>query len=167
MTNIQYTAFNAHTQTLGGYNVIMTPLADKSYTVHNTWAFSLPIEETFSTLVEPTNAPISSFGRILGDRSTLYSYLNPHLIAFATVRVDTNTASVYVIDSITGDIAFSKSIQDVDAVGGIEVMLEGNWLVYTYTENVDGRASHRLVTVELYEGDDVNAKTGRYVFTLS
>ena len=47
---------------------------------------------------------VHSVGRVLGDRSVLYKYLNPNLIAFATVTEDTAkpAISLYVIDGVTG-----------------------------------------------------------------
>ena len=52
---------------------------------------------------------VHSVGRVLGDRSVLYKYLNPNLIAFASVSEDTLKPStfIYIIDGVTGKLLVS------------------------------------------------------------
>ena len=47
---------------------------------------------------------VHSVGRVLGDRSVLYKYLNPNLIAFAAVSEVAQKPStfIYIVDGVTG-----------------------------------------------------------------
>lgn len=47
---------------------------------------------------------INSVGRVLGDHTVLYKYLNPNLVAFMTMQGDGVKRSifVYIVDAVTG-----------------------------------------------------------------
>ena len=53
----------------------------------------------------------ASLGRVLGNRSVLYKYLNPNMVAIATIRsTDTTTNTyLYLIDTVTGSIFHRSS----------------------------------------------------------
>ncbi|KAJ9115119.1 hypothetical protein QFC22_005449 [Naganishia vaughanmartiniae] len=121
-----------------------------------TWQLPLQAHERISHHAIQQGGPIASYGRVLGDRTTLYKYLNPHLIAYSTFLDDgSNQASVNVIDSVSGSIVYQTLIENVDTGKGIPVVLAENWLVFTYTEKSPagkGGSGSRLVSVELFEG---------------
>lgn len=99
-----------------------------------------------------TQSPIASYGRVTGDRSTLYKYLNPHLIA---VPIQTDKLStVTLIDSRNGDVVFSSAALNTAHDSAVNIALVENWLVYSYVQSpVDGESTggQRLVSVELFE----------------
>ena len=66
---------------------------------------------------------VHSVGRVLGDRSVLYKYLNPNLIAFASVSEDTLKPStfIYIIDGVTGELLLSFFVN---------LMIKGGILIY-------------------------------------
>lgn len=86
---------------------------------------------------------MASFGRVLGDKSTLYKYLNAHLSVVTTATQQAGTAQVYVLDTTTGATVFSAQVNGV----GIKSVMSENWLVYSWLEAV----GWRVASVELYE----------------
>lgn len=92
-------------------------------------------------------------GRVLGDRSTLYKYLNPHLVVFATVDDTLQSATVNLLDIATGKVVWSASQPDIDVKAGVQVTLAENWLVYTFaSKTADGRVGQTVVvSVELFQ----------------
>ncbi|KAL7412129.1 hypothetical protein BDY24DRAFT_370932 [Mrakia frigida] len=100
--------------------------------------------------------PVASFGRILGDRSALYKYLNPHLLAVSTISPSTSQGTIYLVDGTRGTIVYQVSHANLDTSAGIELSLLENWLVYRYrAEGLVATAGvstgNRVVTVELFE----------------
>ncbi|KAF8258763.1 hypothetical protein EI94DRAFT_1728071, partial [Lactarius quietus] len=117
-------------------------------TAFATWASSLPAaEEILSIIPRPS---------VLGNRTTLYKYLNPHL--FAVTTSSPNTCGVYVVDAAKGSIVYHVSIAARQGAGGCDLRATfvENWLVYVYWEEqhqlVGQTKGRRLVSVELYEG---------------
>lgn len=106
-----------------------------------------------SSLPQPvTQGPVASFGRVLGDRSTLYKYLNPHLIALPSKTGSTSTVSL--LDARTGEAVFSTASINTDPNSEVLVTLVENWLVYSYVQSpIEGESTggQRLVSVELFE----------------
>ncbi|WWC58978.1 uncharacterized protein I303_101524 [Kwoniella dejecticola CBS 10117] len=102
---------------------------------------------------------VASFGRVLGDKSTLYKYLNPHLqvistftpslkgLSSVTASSQSGTGKIYVIDSTNGKIVYQTEIEGVIARGGIKVGMVENWLVFAW---LDERA-WKIASTELYE----------------
>lgn len=100
---------------------------------------------------------VASFGRPLGDKSVLYKYLNPHLMVVTSYQASNQIGKVEVVDSISGDIAYSAEVQ---SIGPIKAKMVENWLVFFWKE-MDG---WRVGSVELYEGvNDIEKgeKTGK------
>ena len=130
-----------------------TDMTPKAYT---TWQQPLQPHERINNHAIQQGGPIASYGRVLGDRTTLYKYLNPHLIAYSSFFDDgSNQASVNIMDSVSGSIVYQVLIENVDAQKGIPVVLAENWMVFTYTEKSStgkGGSGSRLVSGELFEG---------------
>lgn len=134
--------------------------------VFSTWQLSLQPHERLDQRTAVQGGPIASYGRVLGDRTTLYKYLNPHLIAYSTVFTDgSGQASVNVVNSVSGSVVYQTLIDNVDITQSIPVALAENWLTFAYTEKAtDKRAvGYRLVSVELFEGEKENDKQNRFV----
>ncbi|KAJ3024406.1 UNVERIFIED_CONTAM: hypothetical protein HDU68_008195 [Siphonaria sp. JEL0065] len=71
------------------------------------WSIDLPEGEVVADFAaKDRTEPISSLGRVLGNRSVLYKYLNPNLLALATLRETKATSNVYLylVDTVTGSI---------------------------------------------------------------
>ena len=136
-------------------------------TAFATWASSFPAGEKILSIVPRPPGPIASFGKVLGNRTTLYKYLNPHLIVVTTVSP--TTCGVYVVDAAKGNIVYHASITANKGEGrcDLHATFVENWLVYVYWDEeyqwVGQTKSHKLVTVELYEGSMPDDKTRRWV----
>lgn len=94
---------------------------------------------------------VHSQGRVLGDRSVLYKYINPNLVAVMTQAEDPihkNVLSIYLIDVVSGSIVFS--IVHKRATEPIHLVHSENWIVYTYFSDKSRRTE--IGALELYEG---------------
>lgn len=88
----------------------------------------------------------------MGNRSTLYKYLNPHLFLLITASQQASSASLYLIDAVSGTtVWYTQHVGDVDVAAGIQATLTENWLVYSFRDPQTVGKSSRIVSVELYE----------------
>ncbi|KAG5679078.1 hypothetical protein PVAND_008673 [Polypedilum vanderplanki] len=94
---------------------------------------------------------VHSQGRVLADRSVLYKYINPNLIAVVTEGPDSihkYILNVYLIDVVSGAVVFSMSHRR--AKGPVKIVHSENWLVYSfYNEKI---RRNEITSIELYEG---------------
>lgn len=90
---------------------------------------------------------VHSQGRVLYDRSVLYKYLNPNLVAVATHTPD-NVLSIHLIDVVSG--ALIETIVHKRTQGPFHIVHSENWLVYVYFNEKTRR--NEVSTVEMYEG---------------
>ncbi|CAH0547358.1 unnamed protein product [Brassicogethes aeneus] len=101
---------------------------------------------------------VHSQGRVLPDRSVYYKYVNPNLLAVATIADDPihkNVLSIYLIDGVTGFVAYSTSHKR--AKGPIHLVHSENWLVYSFFSERFRRTE--VVAAELYEGSTQSNST--------
>lgn len=93
---------------------------------------------------------IASVGRVLGNRTTLLKYLNPHLFAVVSELRGSAVASIHLLDSSSGTLVHHIEVEDVDSRVQISVILRDNWIIYTYKS-----LSNQLdivISLEMYEG---------------
>jgi hypothetical protein len=152
---------------LHGYQIAQDANDKNGYTAYQTWSLSVPNNELIRSIIRPTQGPIASLGKVLGDRTTLYKYLNPHLFAATTIsKPSTNAAcSIYLVDGSKGSVIYHASITSTKGPCIIEAVLTENWLVYGYYDE-DSTGNHqtkgyRITSVEVYEGKGINDKTRR------
>uniref|UniRef100_A0A1B6KS38 ER membrane protein complex subunit 1 n=1 Tax=Graphocephala atropunctata TaxID=36148 RepID=A0A1B6KS38_9HEMI len=94
---------------------------------------------------------VHSQGRVLGDRSVLYKYINPNLVAVLTQTPDPlykNVLSVYLIDVVSGSVVFSAVHKR--SLEPIHVVHSENWVIYSYFSDKSRRTE--ITTLDLYEG---------------
>lgn len=103
-------------------------------------------------MVSQRTGEVGSLGRIMGNRSTLYKYLNPNVFLLTTISETKSSASLYLIDAVSGNtVWYTRHVGEVETSGGIQATLTENWLVYAFQgKYAPGKAS-RVVSVELYE----------------
>ena len=89
-------------------------------------------ERIVKVTTRPRHDPVASIGRVLGDRSVMYKYLNPNLMLITTVNAEQLTATFHLVDSISGRILHSLSQRGVDASRTISTAMSENWFVYTF-----------------------------------
>jgi hypothetical protein len=97
-----------------------------------------------------TYGAISSFGRVLGDKSTMYKYLNPHLHVVASISPAAQQGRVSVVDIISGRVVYEAVIPSLVIQKGIIADMVENWLVYRWLD----QSGWRLASVDLYEAKE-------------
>ena len=108
------------------------------------WTMVLPADEKVFDVSPVISGPLASFGRVTGDKQTLYKYLNPHLLVVTTLSSTGGT--VYAVASVTGSVVYSAAV-DAQSEGGLEAIMEENWLVFRWKSE----AGWRIASVEMYE----------------
>ncbi|XP_047343681.1 ER membrane protein complex subunit 1 isoform X1 [Vespa velutina] len=94
---------------------------------------------------------VHSQGRVLSDRSVLYKYINPNLVAVVSEGVGSthkNTLNLYLLDVVSGAMIFSIVHKRVR--GPFHIVHSENWLIYSYFNEKSRRTE--IATLELYEG---------------
>ncbi|KIP12195.1 hypothetical protein PHLGIDRAFT_62449 [Phlebiopsis gigantea 11061_1 CR5-6] len=135
------------------------------HVAHPTWTASLPAGEDIVALVARPQGPVASLGKVLGDRTTLYKYLNPNLIGVltATLGGPAPTCGVYVVDVVKGSTLYHSVLPAASGRCDVKAAFVENWLVYHYYDDEAGREQakgYRVVSVEFYEGQGADDKTG-------
>jgi hypothetical protein len=119
------------------------------------WGFvPLDGEHIVGYTARPSVDPVASIGKVLGDRRVLYKYLNPNLVLVTTVVESTKSASIYLLDSASGNILHAVSHPNVDTSRAIPSAVSENWFSYSLTldaSTVDTSRGYQLIVGELYE----------------
>ncbi|KAF1840186.1 DUF1620-domain-containing protein [Cucurbitaria berberidis CBS 394.84] len=146
-----------------GQNVVSFTLVDGTLkgflegqpTSEPVWSFTPAAgEHIVSYTARPIKDPVASIGRVLGDRRVLYKYLNPNLVLVTAVVESARTASIYLLDSASGQLLHTMSHNDVDTSRPIPSTISENWFTYSLTIDASSGASSRgyqLVVSDLYE----------------
>ncbi|CAL1605772.1 unnamed protein product [Knipowitschia caucasica] len=118
------------------------------------WEVVLPteVQKIVSVKEKKANEHVHSQGRVMGDRSVLYKYLNPNLLALVTESTDQHQersfVGIFLIDGITGRI-IHEAVQR-KARGPVHIVHSENWVVYEYWSTKSRRVEFSVI--ELYEG---------------
>ncbi|KIJ47261.1 hypothetical protein M422DRAFT_66579 [Sphaerobolus stellatus SS14] len=158
-----YFAAETPDQRLAGRKILSTP-KDGAFGTVTTWSASIDPSERVQAVIRRPHEPIASIGKVLGDRRTLYKYLNNHLIAVLTAsKTEPARCGVYLVDGAKGTVLYHASLPSVGGVCDTHAALTENWLVYHYYDEgsaaKDNAKGYRLVSVELYEGSGIDDKT--------
>ncbi|CAL8319167.1 unnamed protein product [Merluccius merluccius] len=125
------------------------------------WEVVLPVEVQKILFVKGKrgNEHVHSQGRVMGDRSVLYKYLNPNLLAVVTESTDPHPERSFVgillIDGVTGRI-IHNAVQR-KARGPVHLVHSENWVVYKYWSSKSRR--NEFSVLELYEGMELYNST--------
>jgi len=96
-----------------------------------TWSFSLLPEEKIKAIAPSSKGPVASVGKVLGNRTTLYKYLNPRLFVVLTESSTTSiSCGVYVVDGAKGTVVYRARVTAHHGTCDITASLTENWLVY-------------------------------------
>ncbi|KAH9895493.1 hypothetical protein F4778DRAFT_747058 [Xylariomycetidae sp. FL2044] len=128
------------------------------------WDFTPPAGQKIVTIASrPKHDPVASIGRVLGDRSVMYKYLNPNTLVVAAVDEQANTLSAYLLDSVSGQILTSSTYDGIDPTKEISCAVAENWFLCSFygeyqlrdsqSQNLKG---YQLVISDLYESDQPN-----------
>lgn len=128
------------------------------------WEFSPAAgAHILSTVARPRQDPVASIGKVLGDRSVMYKYLNPNLVLVTAVSDSSATATFYLLDSVSGEILYSTIHAGVDTTRPIISTISENWFVYSLWADISDSTAipssskgYHLVIAELYESSIPN-----------
>lgn len=155
----------------GGEHAIATPA----------WTFVPPKGQRIVNIASrPTHDPIASIGRVLGDRSVKYKYLNPNTIVVATIdggssegatiAAASSSLTIYLLDTISGQVLHAAAHEGIDPNKEISCTIAENWFVcsfygeYTLREPSSSSSQqqqqkaqtlkgHQLTVTDLYESE--------------
>jgi hypothetical protein len=117
------------------------------------WQFLPPGgERIIHATSRPAHDPVASIGKVLGNRSVLYKYLNGNLALITTIGE--NTATFYLLDGISGKVLHSSAHSGVDTSQPITSVMSENWFAYSLWADVTDESEskgYQLVVSELYE----------------
>ncbi|KAJ5689201.1 hypothetical protein N7462_003593 [Penicillium macrosclerotiorum] len=119
------------------------------------WEFVPPSGQTvIKATARPSHDPVASIGKVLGNRSVLYKYLNPNLVLVTAVNEKDNTAGFYLLDGVSGKVLHSVTQAGVDTTQPIASVMSENWFAYSFFGDAVDESSakgYQLVISELYE----------------
>ncbi|XP_002731135.3 ER membrane protein complex subunit 1-like [Saccoglossus kowalevskii] len=141
---------NASDGSLAGYALV--DVGNEHLHSEMVWNVQLPDDQRIISIAakRPTEH-VHSQGRVLGDRSVLYRYLNPNLVAIAAEGIDTagkQFLNMYLVDTVTGSLVFTANHKK--STGPVHMVQSENWIVYEYWNSRHRR--HEVTVLELYEG---------------
>ncbi|KAM6929928.1 ER membrane protein complex subunit 1 [Lycodopsis pacificus] len=125
------------------------------------WEIVMPteVQKIVSVKGKRPNEHVHSQGRVMGDRSVLYKYLNPNLLAVVTESTDLHHERSFIgillIDGVTGRI-IHEAVQRKTR-GPVHVVHSENWVVYEYWSTKSRR--NEFSVIELYEGMELYNST--------
>ena len=115
------------------------------------WSFSpSPGFIMVDLTTRPAHDPVASIGRVLGDRSVMYKYLNPSLLLITATNTDTSTLMLYLLDSISGAVLQTLTHSYVDTTQPISATMSEHWFAYTFFSTTES-VGYKLFIAELYE----------------
>ncbi|KAL7793724.1 hypothetical protein V8C37DRAFT_401804 [Trichoderma ceciliae] len=123
----------------------------------------LPGQRIASIAKLPAHDPVASIGRVLGDRTVNYKYLNPNIVVVAAIDNAASALSVHLLDTVSGQLLASQAYDGVDGDKDISCTLSENWygcaFFGQYTLN-DGTnrdiKGYQIVVSDLYESPSPN-----------
>jgi ER membrane protein complex subunit 1 len=95
-------------------------------------SLSLAPGETTQAMFPSSHGPVASVGKVLGNQTTLYKYLNPRLFVLLTesTSVSPSTCGIYLVDTTKGSIIYRTTVAANAGTCDVKATLTENWLVY-------------------------------------
>lgn len=95
------------------------------------------------------NVKMHSPGRVLGDRSVLYKYSNPNLVAILSSNKNEMSLRLNLVDSVSGELIYTGKYSR--ALPPFHLVHCENWIVVTYWNEKARRTE--IGIIELFEGE--------------
>ncbi|KAI1140685.1 DUF1620-domain-containing protein [Hypoxylon sp. FL0543] len=129
-----------------------------------TWFFNPHAgQKIIATASRSKHDPIASIGRVLGDRTVKYKYLNPNTLVVAAIDKQASALTVYLLDTVSGQILTSSTYEGVDPTKDITCAMAENWFVCSFFGEYKLREAqsqylkgYQVVVADLYESDNAN-----------
>jgi hypothetical protein len=154
-----------------GHQLALNHELSQFYVAYPTWTISLPPQEEIRAIIPNTRGPIASIGNVMGNRATLYKYLNPHLTLVLTSFPPSRTCGIYILNAVKGSVIYHASVPAAGGLCDVQATLTENWLVYQYFDDelpgTEQSKGYRVVSVEFYEGNGPDDKVKRFVSAVS
>ncbi|KAJ3324597.1 hypothetical protein HDV06_006490 [Boothiomyces sp. JEL0866] len=161
---------------LAGY--VVGEELDSTFSTVRTWTFALSAGEKIVDIAKADFNEVASLGRVLGDRSVLYKYLNPNLLAILTLSETktTSTTNLYLLDSVSGILHHKiATLGAGNLVNDMHLLFCENFIVYTYWNHGPSKAKngtlavnskhYEVAVLELYESARANNRVDSPVFS--
>ena len=115
-------------------------------------------ERILSLVPRPVNDPVASIGKVLGDRRVLYKYLDPNLALLTTANDLSHSATIYVLNTVSGAILYSNTQTGIDLTSPISSIMSENWFAYSFVSEASSTMpkGYQLVVGELFESLSAN-----------
>lgn len=125
-----------------------------------TWTFRPEVNHVIDSIASRSKLDRTvNVAHVLADRSVLYKYLHPNMIAVATTG--SGTLHVYLIDSVTGKVLHTKKHITADyheSHDNIHLVFGEHSIIYTFWANIP-TIGQNVVVWDLYESDIPNEHT--------
>ncbi|CAG8567158.1 11512_t:CDS:10, partial [Dentiscutata heterogama] len=150
-------------KSLNGYNVVVDKIS-QPFSINRLWKFSFPEGNTIVAIGhKPNHEKVASLGRVLGDRSVLYKYLNPNIVAVATLS-PSSSLDFYLIDIIKGSILYHAAHENVSPSHSVQIIQVENTIVYHFwSEGME--KGYNVVVCDLYESEKPDERFDNSNFT--
>ncbi|KAE8454424.1 hypothetical protein EG329_000046 [Mollisiaceae sp. DMI_Dod_QoI] len=128
------------------------------------WSFQPgPGEKILNVVSRLAHDPVASIGKVLGDRTVLYKYLNPNVVLVTSASKESSSVTFYLIDSVSGDVLYSTTHAGVDTQQPITSALTENWFAYSLWSDIlvtsaslPASKGYQIVVSELFESSVPN-----------
>ncbi|KAI2472307.1 DUF1620-domain-containing protein [Annulohypoxylon bovei var. microspora] len=129
-----------------------------------TWIFTPPAGQKIVEMASRSeHDPIASIGRVLGDRTVKYKYLNPNTLVVAAIDELATSLTVYLLDTVSGQVLTSSTYEGVDPTKEISCAVAENWFLCSFFGEYKLRDAqpqqlkgYQVVVSDLYESDSAN-----------
>ncbi|KAJ3255102.1 hypothetical protein HK103_006645 [Boothiomyces macroporosus] len=168
--------FNQEGNRLTGY--IGGEELESTFSSVKTWSFSLSPPEKIVRIAKADFNTVASLGRVLGDRSVLYKYLNPNLVAILTLSEtkSESATSLYLLDSVSGTLHHKvTSYGTGNLEDDMHLLFCENFVIYTYWNYGPSKVKnatlavnsqhYEIAVLELYESSNSNNRVESSVFS--
>ncbi|ORY60507.1 uncharacterized protein BCR38DRAFT_373913 [Pseudomassariella vexata] len=155
------------------WGVTFEPKDDQQAIEVPAWSFTPPAGQNIvNVATRSTHDPVASIGRVLGDRSVKYKYLNPNTIVVSAIDEKAASLSVYLLDSVSGQILNFATYEGVDPNKEVTCVINENWFACSFfgqymIRDAQAQSSlkgYQLVITDLYDSDLTNDR-GPQVFS--
>jgi hypothetical protein len=127
-----------------GHSIV--PSAHGSYSAVPSWSFAVPSGSKLVHVASHTQDEVRSPGRVAGDRSVLFKFLNAALIAVFSLDTESSTLHAFVIDAITGRTL--KFFVHAHAAAPVSSVISEHALTYSFwNAEVDRQ---EIVSLEMF-----------------
>ncbi|XP_062505599.1 ER membrane protein complex subunit 1-like [Corticium candelabrum] len=141
---------NCSSGSVTGYSVDNFEFEGTTAKLEEVWNVKVQPDETIiSYAARPAHEHVHAQALVLGDRSVLYKYLNPNLIAIATeTATEKGGIGIYILDSVTGSIIYQ--FRHRSAHRPVHIIHSENWFLYHLWNPRQRR--YEVSVLDLYEG---------------